>query len=166
MLLITSHFVCNKEGLDYNDIDSVIAQVPETLWITAESCKSMHACFVHKSYPDLNINPKAAPVGGGGNVRIGAQGQECSIGGSLCGLEGCSAGGKGCVEKYEDVNHQIKKARVHGMCTQVTKNQIDAIVQQIKVMQENKETLIRVHGKEEYGSMIVDYELRQHLPKP
>jgi hypothetical protein len=41
------------------------------------------------------------------------------------------------------------------MCTQVAKNQIDAIVQQIKVMRENEETLIGVHWKEEYDSMIV-----------
>ena len=62
--------------------------------------------------------------------------------------------GKG-VEKYGDVDHQIKKARVDGMRSQVTKNQIDAIVQQIKVMRENEEILVRVHGKEEYESMIV-----------
>ena len=62
--------------------------------------------------------------------------------------------GKG-VEKYGDVDHQIKKARVDGMLLQVRKNQIDAIVQQIKVMRENEETLVRVHGKEEYESMIV-----------
>ena len=41
------------------------------------------------------------------------------------------------------------------MRSQVTKNQIDAIVQQIKVMRENEEILVRVHGKEEYESMIV-----------
>ena len=49
-------------GIDYNDIDSVIAQVRENWWI-AESCKYMIACFVHKSSPDLNIDPKAAPAG-------------------------------------------------------------------------------------------------------
>ena len=40
------------------------------------------------------------------------------------------------------------------MRSQVTKNQIDAIVQQIKVIRENKEILIRAHGKEEYNSMM------------
>ena len=53
-------------GIDYNlcnDIDFVIAQVPDNWWITAESCKYMLACFVHKSNPDLNIDPKAAPAG-------------------------------------------------------------------------------------------------------
>jgi hypothetical protein len=53
-----------------------------------------------------------------------------------------------------DVDHQIKKARVDGMRSQVAKNQIDAIVQQIKVMRENEEILVGVHGKNEYDRMI------------
>ena len=65
-------------GIEYNDIDSVIAQVPENWWITAESCKYMLACFVHKSNPDLNIDPKSCT--GGGNEGIRAQGEEGSIG--------------------------------------------------------------------------------------
>ena len=58
------------------------------------------------------------------------------------------------MEKYGDVDHQIKKTRVDRMLSQVTKNQIDAIVQQIKVMRENEEILVGVHGKEEYDGMI------------
>jgi len=58
------------------------------------------------------------------------------------------------VEKYGDVDHQIKKTRVDRMLSQVTKNQIDAIVQQIKVMRENNEILVGVHEKEEHNSMI------------
>ena len=38
-------FHWNKVGINYNDIDSVIAQVPENWWITAESCKYTLACF-------------------------------------------------------------------------------------------------------------------------
>ena len=67
--------------------------------------------------------------------------------------------GKG-VEKYGDVDHQIKKARVDGMRSQVTKNQIDAIVQQIKVMRENEEILVGIHGKEEYDGMIAALVLK------
>ena len=40
------------------------------------------------------------------------------------------------------------------MRLQVTKNQIDAIVQQIKVLREDEEILVGVHGKEEYDGMI------------
>ena len=138
-------------GIDYNDIDSVIAQVPENWWITAESCKYMLACFVHKSNPDLNINPKAAPTGATGElgrkVKKTALEEVCAVAKAARPVE------KG-VEKYGDVDHQIKKARVDGMRSQVAKNQIDAIVQQIKVMRENEEILVGVHGKEEYDGMI------------
>jgi hypothetical protein len=40
------------------------------------------------------------------------------------------------------------------MRSQVAKNQIDAIVQKIKVMRENEEILVGVHGKKEYDRMI------------
>ncbi len=136
-------------GIDYNDIDSIIARVPENWWITAESCKYMLACFVHKSNPDLNIDPKAAPAGAT---------RESGRKVKKAGLEEVDAvveanHWKG-VEKYGDVDHQIKKATVDGVRLQVTKNQIDAIVQQIKVMRENKEILVGVHRKEEYNGMI------------
>jgi hypothetical protein len=137
------------------NIDSIIAQVPENWWITAESCKYMLACLVHKSNPDLNIDPNAAPAGatresgrkvkkaGLEEVRVVAKANR-SVG------KGVEKG----VEKYGDDDHQLKKARVDGMRLQVRKNQIDAIVQQSKVLQENEEILVGVHGKEEYDGMI------------
>ena len=97
-------------------------------------------CFVHKSKPDLNINPKAAPMGAmrelGRKVKKTALEEVCAV------AKAARPVGKG-VEKYGDVDHQIKKARVDGMRLQVTKNQIDAIVQQIKVMRENEENSCR-----------------------
>ena len=111
----------------------------------------MIACFVHKSNPDLNIDPKAAPAGE-------TRESECKV--KKAALEEVRAVakadrrvGKG-VEMQGDVDHQIKKAKVDGMRSQVTKNQIDAIVQQIMVMRENEEILVGVHGKEECDGMI------------
>ena len=75
----------------------------------------MLACLVHKSNPDLNIDPKAAPAGatresgrkvkkaGLKEVRVVAKANR-SVG------KGVEKG----VEKYGDVNHQLKKARVDG----------------------------------------------------
>ena len=137
--------------IDKNDIDSIIARVPENWWITAESCKYMLACFVHKSNPDLNIDPKAAPAGAtresGRKVKKAALEEVRAV------AKAARPVGKG-VEKLGVVDHQIKKARVDGMRSQVAKNQIDAIVQQIKVMRENEEILVGVHGKKEYDRMI------------
>ena len=42
----------------------------------------------------------------------------------------------------------------------MTKNQIDAIVQQIKVMRENEVILVGIHGKKECDSMIVALVLK------
>ena len=142
-------------GINYNDIDSVIAQVPENWWITAESCKYMLACFVHKSNPDLNIDPKAAPAGA--TRESGRKAKKAGLEEVRAVEKNNRPVGKGVeksVEKYGDVDHQIKKARVDGMRSQVAKNQIDAIVQQIKVMRENEEILVGVHGKKEYDRMI------------
>jgi hypothetical protein len=111
----------------------------------------MLACFVHKSNPDLNIDPKAAPAGAmresGRKVKKAALEEVRAV------AKADRPVGEG-VEKYGDINHQIKKARVDDMHSQVTKNQIDAIVQQIKVMWENEEILVGVHGKEDYNGMI------------
>jgi hypothetical protein len=107
----------------------------------------MLACFVHKSNPDLHIDPKAAPAGAtresGRKVKKAALEEVRVVAKAARPVE------KKGVEKLGDVDHQIKKARVDGMRSQVAKNQIDAIVQQIKVMQENKEILVGVHGKKE-----------------
>jgi hypothetical protein len=138
-------------GIDYNGFDSIIARVPENWWITAESCKYMLACFVHKSNPDLNIDSKAAPAGA--TRESGCKVKKAGLEEVRVVAKANRPVGKG-VEKYGDVDHQIKKARVDGMCLQVTKNQIDAIMQQIKVMRENEEILVGVHGKEEYDGMI------------
>jgi hypothetical protein len=111
----------------------------------------MLACFVHKSNPDLNIDPKAAPAGAtresGRKVKKAALEEVRAV------AKAARPVGKG-VEKLGDVDHQIKRARVDGMRSQVAKNQIDAIVQQIKVMRENEEILVGVHGKKEYDRMI------------
>ena len=117
----------------------------------------MLACFVHKSNPDLNIDPKAAPAGA--TREPGCKVKKAALEEVRAVAKADRPVGKG-VEKYGDVDHQIKKARVDGMHSQVTKNQIDAIVQQIKVMRENEEILVGVHGKEEYDGMIAALVLK------
>jgi len=85
----------------------------------------MIVCFVHKSNPDLNIDPKAAPTGAtiesGYKVKMTTLEEVCAV------AKAARPVGKGAVEKYRDFDHQIKKARVDGMHLQVAKNQIDAI---------------------------------------
>ena len=103
-------------GIDYNDIDSIIARIPENWWIsTAESCKYMLACFVHKHIPDLNIDPKAAPVGT--TRELWCKMKKAALEEVRAVAKADRPVGKG-VEKYGDVNQQIKMARVDGMRSQ------------------------------------------------
>ena len=94
----------------------------------------MIVCFMDKSNHDLIINPTAAPTGA--TRELWHKVKKAALEEVRAVAKADWLVGKG-AEKYGDVDHQIKKARVDGMHLQVTKNQIDAIVQQIRVMQGN-----------------------------
>ena len=66
------------------------------------------------------------------------------------------------VEKYGDVDHQLKKIRVEGMQSQVLKNRADAIKtnvdsirSQIELMQQMENVYVRKMGQTKYDDMIV-----------
>jgi hypothetical protein len=65
-------------------------------------------------------------------------------------------------ERYGNINHQIKKAKVQGMQSSVEKIAVDSIIAQINVMQHNKEEYILIYGEEKYTSFIVN--LLRQLP--
>ena len=66
------------------------------------------------------------------------------------------------VEKYGDVDHEMKKVRVDGMRYQVEKNIVEAIVSQINVMRDNAEIYIAMFGEEKYREKIT--QLMNKLP--
>jgi hypothetical protein len=57
-------------------------------------------------------------------------------------------------ERYGDVDHQIKKARVQGMCSSAKKIAVELIIDQINVTWENKEFYKSIYGNEKYKSFI------------
>ena len=66
------------------------------------------------------------------------------------------------VEKYGDVDHQLKKIRVEGIQSQVLKNRADAIKtnvdsirSQIELMQQMENVYVRKMGQTKYDDMIV-----------
>ena len=59
------------------------------------------------------------------------------------------------VERYGDVDHQMKKVKVAGLQLVVEKNQVDAIVSQIDVMQRMKDVYVKIMGQEKYDEKIV-----------
>ncbi len=59
------------------------------------------------------------------------------------------------VERYGDVDHQMKKAKVVGLQSVVENNQVDAIVSQIDVMQRMKDIYGKIMGQEKYDEKII-----------
>ena len=60
------------------------------------------------------------------------------------------------VEKYGDVDHQTKKAKVDGMRSVIDKNRVDAIMSQISVMRGLEEIYVGRMGREEYERRLVN----------
>jgi len=66
------------------------------------------------------------------------------------------------VEKYGDVDHQLKKAKVDGMHSVIDKNRVDAIMLQISVMRGLEEIYVGRMGREEYERRLV--KLANQMP--
>ena len=60
------------------------------------------------------------------------------------------------VEKYGDVEHEAKKAKVDGMRSVIDKNRVDAIMSQISVMRGLEEIYVGRMGREEYERRLVN----------
>ena len=59
-------------------------------------------------------------------------------------------------ERYGDVEHQLKKARVVGMQAQAEKISIETIQTKLKLLRENADIYKSMHGEEVYNRMVVD----------
>ena len=59
-------------------------------------------------------------------------------------------------ERYGDVEHQLKKARVVGMQAQAEKISIETIQTTLKLLRENADVYKSMHGEELYNKMVVD----------
>jgi hypothetical protein len=122
--------------VDYDDNISVMANIPEGWWLNHEVCKYILSCLVHKDNKDITTKPTQQPPG---HLRVEARGRKEKA------LESKRAVTKANrpVEKYGNVDHQIKKIRVEGLQSVVLKNgadaiktRVDAIRSQIELMQQ------------------------------
>ena len=59
------------------------------------------------------------------------------------------------VEKYGDVEHQLKKVRLSGMQAHADKIIVDTISTQIKNLKENADVYKAVHGETVYNNLLV-----------
>jgi hypothetical protein len=125
----------------------------------SKACKFMLACLVHKDNKDILSKPtKLAP----GRTRKNT----CQEKEKVLAEERAKAKAECPVpasnERYGDVDHAIKKAKVAGMQSHAEKIAVDSIISQVNVLRENVEFYNEFHGEERYKSMIVN--LLNQLP--
>jgi len=140
-----------EEGLDYEDPTAVQARIPRTWWLTAVECKFMLCCFVHKDCKDISNQPTTLPAGGT-RKDIRANSREVLGKERRIAKEDRIVGG----ERYGDVEHQLKKARVVGMEAQAAKLNVETIQAKLMLMKEHKDLYQATHGEEGYNKMVVE----------
>lgn len=121
--------------------------VPPNWWLEHEACKYILSIFVHKDNKDISSTPTRLPPGDSRKEARKKKAQMISD-------ERASAKAARPVEKYGDVDHEMKKVRVDGMRSQVEKNIVEAIVSQINVMRDNAEIYIAMFGEEKYREKV------------
>ena len=116
--------------------------------------KNILSCLVHKDNKDIMTKPAHQPPG---HSHVEARGRKEKA------LEGERAVAKAdCrLEKYGDLDHQIRKIRAERVQSQVLKNHadvikmhVDAIITQIKIMQQMESVYVRRMGQDKYDDMI------------
>jgi hypothetical protein len=137
----------NESGVDYDDIENVMGHVPPNWWLEHEACKYILSIFVHKDNKDILSTPTRLPPGDSRKEARKKKAQMISD-------ERVAAKAAHPVEKYGDVDHEMKKVRVDGMRSQVEKNIVEAIVSQINVMRDNAEIYIAMFGEEKYREKV------------
>ena len=95
-----------------------------------QSCKYLLCCLVRKDCKDINTKPCEQPPG---KTRVAAR----EVKAKAIGLERAVAKSVRPVEKYGDVDHQLKKVKLSGMQAHAEKIIVDTISTQIKNLKEN-----------------------------
>ncbi len=126
-------------------MDSVAGNISNTWWLTHPSCQFILSCFVHKDNKDIFTN--AADLPGGKTRAIARKDKSDSL------VEARAVAKVNCPVTYGDVEYQMKKARVDGIASQIDKNKIANINEQIKIDQE--EMFVLAYGEDMYRSMIL-----------
>ena len=116
--------------------------------MTNSSCKYMLCCLVRKDCKDINTKPCEQPAG---RTRVLAREAKTN---ALVGERAIAKSDRP-VEKYGDVDHQLKKVRLSGMQAHAEKIMVDTIGTQIKNLKENADVYKSVHGEKGYNELLV-----------
>jgi hypothetical protein len=108
----------------------------------------MLCCLVRKDCKDINIKPCEQPPG---RTRVLAREAKSKV----LVAERAIAKSDRPVEKYGDVDHQLKKVRLSGMQAHTKKIMVDTIGTQKKKLKKNADVYKSVHGKKGYNELLV-----------
>jgi hypothetical protein len=144
----------NVPGVDYRDNDSIMSHVQPSWWLEHDSCKFMLAIFVHKDNKDLSSQPTTLLPGdtreNARKNRHSAIQEERAIARVARPVDLSVS-----VERYGDVDHQMKKVRVDGMRFQADAIATNTIVTQIKVLRKNADVYKAMMGEAKYNDQLV-----------
>ncbi len=113
----------------------------------SETCKFMLACLVHKDNKDISSCPTMLPPGRSCVDARKEKGRAILEERSKVKAEHPVPAAQSAQERYGDINHAIKKARVEGMKSHAAKVAVDTIILQVNVMRENAEFYKKIHGE-------------------
>ncbi len=128
-------------------MDSIAGNISNTWWLTHPSCQFMLSYFVHKDNKDIFMN--VADLPSGKTREIARKDKSDSL------VEACAVAKVNCPVTYGDVKYQMKKARVDGMASQINRNKIANINEQIQMMRDQEEMFVSAYGEDTYRSMIL-----------
>jgi hypothetical protein len=124
-----------------------MANVSNTWWLTHSLCQFMLSCFACKDNKDIFTN--AADLPSGKTREIARKDKSDSL------VEARAVAKVNRPVTYGDVEYQLKKARVDGMASQIDRNKIANINEQIKMMRDQEEMFVLAYGEDTYRSMIL-----------
>jgi len=135
------------ESVNYDHTESILAEVSGTWWLSHAVCAFVLCCFVHKDNKDIFTHVTDIPAGRTRDkVRLDKSeliGEACTVVKALHPVT------------HGDVKYKLKKVCIEGMNSQIDKNNIANIFNQIKIMKEQEEMLVMAYGKEHYKLMVL-----------
>ena len=145
--------------MDYDDPVAVNAETPHSWWLEHDSCKYILSVLVHKDNKDILAMPATLPPGPTRTaMRNSAQKKtekERAQAKEQRPVVVLQRDGAEVIEKYGDVEHQTKKAKVDGMRSVTDKNKVDTIMSQISVMRQLEEVYVSRLGREDYERQLI-----------
>jgi hypothetical protein len=135
------------EGVDYNHTELILKKVPDNWWLSHATCNFMLCCFVHKDNKDIFTHVTALPAGRTvAEMRL-KKAEEIS--------EARAVAKTTRPVTHGDVEYKMKKKCIEGMNSQIDKNNIANIFEQIKMMKDQEEMLVMAYGRDTYKSMVL-----------